>query len=154
MSLGHPYKFQRVLRLGIVTARHLVVGVSQTAASNRGRHGRHLCLAGRPSGWALAHISSFSFSLTCVPSNIFSSVLGIFIPISMPVIWCENFPFQLTEVSLVFPSLLHTNCVFVCLSVNGSEGVQNKRPSDQRTNWGTCDVTRPRWQAAVQMQTL
>jgi len=28
--LGHPYKFQRVLRLGSVTARHLVVGVSQT----------------------------------------------------------------------------------------------------------------------------
>ena len=29
-SLGHPYKFQRVLRLRSVTARHLVVGVSQT----------------------------------------------------------------------------------------------------------------------------
>jgi len=29
-SLGHPYKFQRVLRLGSVTARHLVVGVRQT----------------------------------------------------------------------------------------------------------------------------
>ena len=29
-SLGHPYKFQPVLRLGSVTARHLVVGVSQT----------------------------------------------------------------------------------------------------------------------------
>ena len=29
-SLGHPYKFQRVLRLGSVTARDLVVGVSQT----------------------------------------------------------------------------------------------------------------------------
>jgi len=28
--LGHPYTFQRVLRLGSVTARHLVVGVSQT----------------------------------------------------------------------------------------------------------------------------
>jgi len=28
--LGHPYKFQRVLRLCSVTARHLVVGVSQT----------------------------------------------------------------------------------------------------------------------------
>ena len=27
---GTPYKFQRVLRLGSVTARHLVVGVSQT----------------------------------------------------------------------------------------------------------------------------
>jgi len=51
--LGHPYKFQRVLRLGSVTARHLVVGVSQTAALNRGRR---LCSVGRPSGWALAHI--------------------------------------------------------------------------------------------------
>jgi len=29
-SLGHPYKFQRVLRLGSVTARHLVVGVNET----------------------------------------------------------------------------------------------------------------------------
>ena len=33
----------------------LIVGVSQTAAFNRGRH---LYSAGRPSGWALAHISS------------------------------------------------------------------------------------------------
>jgi len=33
----------------------LVLGVSQTAAFNRGRH---LYSAGRPSGWALAHISS------------------------------------------------------------------------------------------------
>jgi len=29
-SLRHPCKFQRILRLGSVTARHLVVGVSQT----------------------------------------------------------------------------------------------------------------------------
>jgi len=29
-SLGHPYKFQQVLCLGSVTARHLVAGVSQT----------------------------------------------------------------------------------------------------------------------------
>ena len=34
----------------------VVVGVSQTAALNRGRH---LYSAGRPSRWALAHISSF-----------------------------------------------------------------------------------------------
>jgi len=34
----------------------LVVAVSQTAALNRGRH---LYSAGRPSRWALAHISSF-----------------------------------------------------------------------------------------------
>jgi len=33
-----------------------LVGVSQTAALNRGRH---LYSAGRPSRWALAHISSF-----------------------------------------------------------------------------------------------
>jgi len=47
--LEHPYKFQRVLRLGSVTARHQ----PNFAALNRGHH---LCLAGWPSGWALAHI--------------------------------------------------------------------------------------------------
>ena len=36
----------------------LVVGVSRTAALNKGRH---LYSAGRPSRWALAHISSFFF---------------------------------------------------------------------------------------------
>ena len=35
-----------------------VVGVSQTAALSRGRH---LYTAGRPSRWALAHISSYSY---------------------------------------------------------------------------------------------
>ena len=30
VSLGHPCKFQRVSRLGSVTARHIAVGVSQT----------------------------------------------------------------------------------------------------------------------------
>ena len=57
VSLGYPSKFQRVSRLGSVTARHstVLVGVRQTAALNRGRH---LYSAGRPSRWALAHISS------------------------------------------------------------------------------------------------
>jgi len=36
----------------------LVVGASQTAALNRGRH---LCSAGRPSRWALAHILVFIY---------------------------------------------------------------------------------------------
>jgi len=40
----------------------LVVGVSQTAAFNRGRH---LYSAGRPSRWALAHISSFYYFQVC-----------------------------------------------------------------------------------------
>jgi len=55
VSLGHPCKFQLVSRLGKLLHGTLVVGVSQTAALNRGRH---LYSAGRPSRWALAHISS------------------------------------------------------------------------------------------------
>ena len=56
-SLGHPCKFQRVLRLGSVSARQSSSGrQSNFVALNRGRH---LYLAGRPSRWALAHISGF-----------------------------------------------------------------------------------------------
>jgi len=55
-SLGHPNKFQRLSRLGSVTARHSSSGRQQNfAALNRGRH---LHSTGRPSRWALAHISS------------------------------------------------------------------------------------------------
>ena len=55
-SLGHPYKFQRVSRLGTITARHSSKGRQPNfAALNRGRH---LYSAGRPPRWALAHISS------------------------------------------------------------------------------------------------
>jgi len=68
-SLRHPCKFQRVSRLGSVTARHLVVSVSQTATLNRGRH---LCSAGRPSGWALAHIL-VSFYLSFFPRLILAA---------------------------------------------------------------------------------
>jgi len=58
-SLGHPGKFQQVSRLGLVTVRHSSRGrQSNFAALNRGRH---LYLAGRPSRWALAHISSFNW---------------------------------------------------------------------------------------------
>ena len=57
-SLGHPCKFQRVSRLGSVTARHCGSGRQRNfAALDRGRH---LYSAGRPSRWALAHISSSS----------------------------------------------------------------------------------------------
>jgi len=48
-----PCKFQRVSRLGSVTAS--TERQPNFAALNRGRH---LCSAGRPSRWALAHISS------------------------------------------------------------------------------------------------
>jgi len=53
---GTPADFKGVSRLGSVTARHSSsVRQPNFAALNRGRH---LYLAGRPSHWALAHISS------------------------------------------------------------------------------------------------
>ena len=62
-SLGHPCKFQRVLRLGSITAWHFSSGHQPNfAALNRGRH---LYLAGRPSRWALAHILVFWNIIVC-----------------------------------------------------------------------------------------
>jgi len=52
---------------------NLVVGVSQTAALNRGRH---LCSAGRPSRWAFAHISSIYFAFPPFKYN--RNILGFF----------------------------------------------------------------------------
>ena len=55
--LGHPCKFQRVSRLGSVTARHSSSERQPNfAALNTGRH---LYSKGRPSRWALAHILVF-----------------------------------------------------------------------------------------------
>jgi len=53
-SLGHPCKFQRVSRLGSVTARHSSSGHEPNFAALS--TGRHFYSAGRPSRWALAHI--------------------------------------------------------------------------------------------------
>ena len=52
---GTPGNFNRFRVLAVLLNDTLVVGVSQTAALNRGHH---LYSAGRPSCWALAHISS------------------------------------------------------------------------------------------------
>jgi len=58
-SLGHPCKFQRVSHLGSVTARHYSSGRQPNFVMlNRGLH---LYSAGRPSRWALAHISSCDY---------------------------------------------------------------------------------------------
>ena len=57
--MGHPSYFQRLPRLGSVTARQSSSERQPNfAALNRGRH---LCSAGRPSRWALAHISSLRY---------------------------------------------------------------------------------------------
>ena len=55
-----PGTFDGFRVLAALLHRTLVVGVSQNAALNRGRH---LYSAGRPSRWALAHISSFFLSI-------------------------------------------------------------------------------------------
>ena len=57
---GTPANFNGFRVLAALLHGILVVGVSQTAALNRGRH---LYSTGRPSRWALAHVSSLSFFL-------------------------------------------------------------------------------------------
>jgi len=52
---GTPANFNGFGVLAALLHGTLVVGVSHTAAFNRGRH---LYSAGRPSRWAFAHISS------------------------------------------------------------------------------------------------
>jgi len=57
---GTPGNFNGFRVLAALMHGTLVVGVSQTAALNRGRH---LYSAGRPSRWAFAHISSCGYFL-------------------------------------------------------------------------------------------
>jgi len=57
---GTPGNFNEFRVLAALLYGTLVVGVSQTAALNRGRH---LYSARRPSRWAFAHISSFNLFL-------------------------------------------------------------------------------------------
>ena len=56
-----PANFNGFRVLAALLHGNLVVGVSQTAALNRGRH---LYLAGRPSRSAFAHISSLALNYT------------------------------------------------------------------------------------------
>jgi len=60
LVLGTPDNLNGFRVLAALLHGTLVVGVSQTVALNRGRH---LYSAGRPSRWALAHISSFVLSV-------------------------------------------------------------------------------------------
>jgi len=69
-----PANFNGFRVLAALLHGTLVVSISQTAAFNRGRH---LYSAGRPSGWALAHISSYiyfchTFDKCCVICVLFS----------------------------------------------------------------------------------
>jgi len=63
---GTPANFNGFRVLAALLHGTVVVGVSQTATFNRGRH---LYSAGRPSRWAFAHISSLC--LFCVVVHFF-----------------------------------------------------------------------------------
>ena len=83
-SLGHPCKFQRLSRLGRVTARHCSV-----AALNRGRH---LYSAGRSSRWVLAHIVVLSFIYLFTYVHLCRVLLTVFVsscslPSSFIIAW-------------------------------------------------------------------
>jgi len=67
---GTPANFNGFCVLAALLHGTLVVGVSQTAAFNRGCH---LHTAGRPSGWALAPTFLVSWSLT----SLFSTNMAI-----------------------------------------------------------------------------
>jgi len=94
-SLRHPCKFQRVSRLGGVTARHSSSGRQPNlAALNRGRH---LYSAGRPSRWVLTDISScvLSCSLLNKQIRIFYVVAGLLSICSISVtVWRRSWGFS------------------------------------------------------------
>jgi len=75
-SLRHRSKFQRVSRLGSVTARHSSSERQPNiAALNRGRR---LYSAGRPSRWALAHILVLScFFLSLWPPYVIGQAITL-----------------------------------------------------------------------------
>ena len=70
LAWGTPANFNGFRVLAALLHGTLVVGVSQTAAFNRGHH---LYSAGRPPRWALAYISSYLF-LTFITSMVCTAV--------------------------------------------------------------------------------
>jgi len=129
-SLGHPCKFQRVSRLGSVNARHSSSGHQPNfAALNRGRH---LYSAGRPSCWALAHISSYccftakrhlrSKLITCTKCVRVDSVTAVFTLLYDRVLLPEDHGFQFHECTrsvnnnkAVIAFKLKTDCMKILL---------------------------------------
>ena len=81
---GTPANFNGFRILAALLHGTLVVGVSQTAALNRGRH---LHSAGRPSRWALAHI------LVPLPFlSAFPSLPHFFSPYTELLLFCSPLP--------------------------------------------------------------
>ena len=107
---GTPANFNGFRVLAALLYDTVVVGVSQTAALNRGRH---LYSAGRPSRWAFAHICSF---IEVLSSHLASLVLPPLLHTLLPskviireamtghstsvVVHCSCFGFRPSPISL------------------------------------------------------
>jgi len=110
-SLGHPSTFQRVSRLGSVTAEHCSSGRQPNFASlNRGRH---LYSAGWPSRWALAHIL-VSVCIVSYKVHIFSNVIiNLF-----SVCYTMTFTDEFTSTSMHLVSIFYMMLCFVGSLIN------------------------------------
>jgi len=98
-----PANFNSFRVLAVLLHGTVVVGVHQTAALNRGRH---LCLAGRPSRWASAHI-----------------LLSSFFPrlISVVADW-------MSAIHVVWPSVnLECRSEMCCVRLAGNAGPKNRQ---------------------------
>jgi len=108
-SLRHSWKSQWVSRLASVTTRQTSTGRQPNfAALNRGHH---LCLAGRPSRWALAHVPVMAAlcnrgAIIFLPCSFFLLLL-LWSPyvIGRPYIFCPVVSF-LPSSSFIFPRLI------------------------------------------------
>ena len=95
---GIPANFNGFRILAALLHGTLVVGVSQTAAFNRGRH---LYSAGWPSGWALAHILVIINVLVAVSKGMWAVKLC-----SIKILWFLIEKLQTPLVSLMLTLML------------------------------------------------
>ena len=97
-SLGQPSKFQRVTRLGSVTARYSnSTRKPNFAALNRRRH---LYLAGRPPRWAMAHILFFLLHVRVIGLGLglgLGLMLGLVLGLGLGFVLHDKAPVQLWD---------------------------------------------------------
>jgi len=109
---GTPANFNGFRFLVALLHGTLVVGVSQTAALNRGCH---LYSAGRPSRWVLAHISSYPYLLLVMTMES-SAVPGHLLTLS----YC----FWSLHVSIIDAVVVRRRSQWRVISVRGSHWLQ------------------------------
>jgi len=128
VSLGHPCKFQRVSRLGSITARHCSSGHQPNfAALNRGRH---LYSAGWPSRWALAHI----LVVLDFVSSVLHQKIGWKVRLQNDLFCVEWEPTTLTQSVVTLQCKMAIKPTYVCMYVCVCVLIQRyvKSESDQQ----------------------